>query len=255
MRLATHCRDTWVRRLWAPARMWPPQGSIFLMDSYPCPLEGGPTLLPCARRPPRAARKSVPLAAPQRTRPPGADNGTRDVLCLEHGAPSCPRCRILGWGINRCCRARQEGHAGPEVGPRGPDGRASGRTGPPSASASGPGRWGGGNILLPGRAWPASQALPVSGPSASGLSHLACQAPILICVGTFQPSCAASTGIRPCMPAPHPNLCGCLPTIICCQQGYHTLHASPPSRFLFANSKHLPLPTELANLACNIVGT
>ena len=57
------------------------------------------------------------------------------------------------------------------------------------------------------------------------------------------------------MPAPHPNLCGCLPTIICCQQGYHTLHASPPPTFFGANSKHLPLPTEVANLACNIAGT
>ena len=54
------------------------------------------------------------------------------------------------------------------------------------------------------------------------VSDLAWQPPILICVHTFQPSCAASTGIRPCMPGPHPNLCGCLPTIICCQQGYPT---------------------------------
>ena len=68
------------------------------------------------------------------------------------------------------------------------------------------------------------------------VSDLARQPPILICVGTFPPSCAASTGIRPCMPAPHPNLCGCLPTIICCQQEYHTLHASPPPRFFQAPS-------------------
>ena len=86
-------------------------------------------------------------------------------------------------------------------------------------------------------------------------SDLAWQPPILIYVGTLQTSCATSTGIRPCMPAPHPNLCGCLPTIICCQQGYHTLHASPPPRFFCANSKHLPRPTEVANLACNIAGT
>ena len=63
----------------------------------------------------------------------------------------------------------------------------------------------------------------------ASVSDLACKPAILICVGTFQSSFAASKGIRPCMPAPHPNLCGYLATIMCCQQGYHTLHASPPS--------------------------
>ena len=37
MRLATYCRDTWVRRPWTPARIRPSQGDRFLMDSYPCP--------------------------------------------------------------------------------------------------------------------------------------------------------------------------------------------------------------------------
>ena len=32
MRLATHCRDSWVRRQRAPARMRPPLGDRFLMD-------------------------------------------------------------------------------------------------------------------------------------------------------------------------------------------------------------------------------
>ena len=47
------------------------------------------------------------------------------------------------------------------------------------------------------------------------VSDLACQPTILICVGTFQSSFAASKGITTCMPAPHPNLCGYLPTIMC----------------------------------------
>ena len=63
MRLATHCRDSWVRRLRAPARMRPPLGDRFQMDYFPSPLEGGPPLLPYARRPPRAPPRSVPLAA------------------------------------------------------------------------------------------------------------------------------------------------------------------------------------------------
>ena len=54
MRLATHCWDSWVRRLRAPARMRPPLGNRFLMDYFPRPLEGGAPLLSYARRPLRA---------------------------------------------------------------------------------------------------------------------------------------------------------------------------------------------------------
>ena len=63
MRLATHCRDSWVRRLRAPARMRLPLGDRFLVDYFPRPLEGGPPLLPYASRPPWALPSSVPLAA------------------------------------------------------------------------------------------------------------------------------------------------------------------------------------------------
>ena len=124
MRLATHCRDSQVRRLWAPARMRPSLGDCFLMNDYPRPLEGGLHLVPYAGRPPRAPPKSVPLAAPRRSSGievrAGAGGGTQGLLCLEHGAPSCPRCRSVGWGISRCGRARHEGHADPSAGPRCP---------------------------------------------------------------------------------------------------------------------------------------
>ena len=101
----------------------------------PRPPEGGPPLLPYASRPPRAQPLSVPLAVVQRSRPPGAGSGTRGALCLEHMAPSCPRCKSLEWGISRYCRAGHEGHGGPAVGLR-PDGNASGRVGPPSHPAT-----------------------------------------------------------------------------------------------------------------------
>ena len=120
MCLATHCRDSWVRRLRAPARMRPPLGDRFLMDYFPRPLDGGPPLLPYARRPPRAPPRSVPLAAPQRSRPPRAGSGTQGALCLEHGAPSCARCRSPGCGISHCCRVGHEGHTDPSAGPRCP---------------------------------------------------------------------------------------------------------------------------------------
>ena len=64
MRLAAHCRDSWARRLRAPAHMQPLHIDRFLMDYFSRPLEGGPPLLPYARRPPRAPVRSVPLAAP-----------------------------------------------------------------------------------------------------------------------------------------------------------------------------------------------
>ena len=82
------------------------------------------------------------------------------------------------------------------------------------------------------------------------VSDLACQPPILICVGTFQPSCAASRGITPCMPTPHPNLCGYLVTIMCYQQRYQTLHADPPSKFVWVPSNHHLLPAGVSDLAC-----
>ena len=168
MRLVTHCRDSWVRRLRAPARMRTPLGDRFLMDYFPRPLESPPpSLLLYARRPPRAPPKSVLLAAPQRSRPPGAGSGTQGALCLENGAPSCARCRSLGWGINRCCRAGHDSHTGPSAGPRCPKA-------PPRVA---PGR----QVLVPedrragaaalslwlGRARPSSQALPNSGPPAA----------------------------------------------------------------------------------------
>ena len=55
MRMATHCRDSWVRLLRALARMRPPLGNRFLMDYFTRPLEGGLPLLPHARRSARAA--------------------------------------------------------------------------------------------------------------------------------------------------------------------------------------------------------
>ena len=139
----------------------------FLMDYYPSPLEGGPPLLPYARRPPRAPARGVPLAAPQRSRPPGTGSGTQGALCLQHGAPSCARCRSLGRGISRCCRAGHEGHVG-----------SSGGSGCPIAPPwVAPVR----QVLVPearcagaaavsswlGGARPASQALLDSGPSAT----------------------------------------------------------------------------------------
>ena len=164
MRLAAHCRDSWARRLRAPARMRPQHSDRCLMELFPRPPEGGPPLLPYARRPPRAPASSVPLAAPQRSRPPGAGSGTQGALCLEHGAPSCARCRSLGWGISRCCQAGHAGLSGgsscPVAPPRVAPGRQvlvpeARRAGAPALSS-----W-----LR--RARPASQALPDSGPPAA----------------------------------------------------------------------------------------
>ena len=167
MRLAMHCRDSWVRRLRAPARMRTLLGDRFLMDYFPRPHEGGPPLLPYARRPPRAPPRSVPHTAPQRSRPPGAGSGTQGALCLEHGAPSCARCKSLGWGISRCCRAGHKGHTDPSAGLRCP--RVLPRVAPGRQVLVPKDRRAGAAALSSwlGRARPASQALPASGPPVS----------------------------------------------------------------------------------------
>ena len=165
LRLADHCRNAWIRRLRAPARMRPAAGDRFLADYFPRPLEGGQPLLPYARRPPRMQTASVPLAAPQRHRPPGQGRGTVGAVCMVHNSPSCPRCTKLRWGISRCCSAGHEGHRGAPSDP----------VCPPVPRVA-PGR----RVLLPeekragaaamsawlGRARPASEAVPHPGPDA-----------------------------------------------------------------------------------------
>ena len=144
--------------------MQPQHSDRFLMDYFPRPPDGGSRLLRYARRPPRAPACSVPLAAPQRNRHPGAGSGTQGALCLAHGALSCARCSSLGWGISRCCRSGHVGH-------RGSLGGLSCPVAPPRVA---PGR----QVLVPeaqragaaalssrlGRASPASHALPDLGP-------------------------------------------------------------------------------------------
>ena len=57
---------------------------------------------------------SVPLAAPQRNRPPGGGSGTRAALCMEHKARLRARCKSLWTGINRCYHAGHEGTTTPQ---------------------------------------------------------------------------------------------------------------------------------------------
>ena len=96
MRLATHCRDTWVRRLWTPARVRPSLGDRFLMDYYPRPSEGGPPRLPYASRPPRrhpwASRSWSRNAAAHRER--ATAPGARCAWSTGH--PRAPGARAWG---------------------------------------------------------------------------------------------------------------------------------------------------------------
>ena len=91
MRLATHCRDSWVQRLRAPARMWPPLGDRFLMDYFPRPLEPPPPYSrmpggPHGRRP--EASRSQPHSAAARQ--------GRAVALRARSAWSMGRCRAPG---------------------------------------------------------------------------------------------------------------------------------------------------------------
>ena len=170
VRLATDCRDAWVRRPWAPARMRPPLDDRSLMDYYPRPLEGGPPLLPFARRPPPGAAQERPARGSAAQRPPGAGSGTQSALCLEHGAPSCPGCRSRGWGISRCCRAGHEGHADPSAGPRCPKARPGSHRAA-TCSCPRPGTLGGGAVLLARPGPPHLPSPPSRGPPSVSPVH------------------------------------------------------------------------------------
>ena len=65
MRLATHCRDSWVRPLRAPARMRPQLGDRFLMDYFPRPLEGGGRRFSCMPGGPCAHRAEASRSRPR----------------------------------------------------------------------------------------------------------------------------------------------------------------------------------------------
>ena len=88
MRLAAHCRDSWARRLRAPARMRPQHSDRFLMDCFPRPPEGG---LPCYLMPggPRGPR---PAASPSRPRSAAAPP-VRAAACRARSA----------WSMGRRC--------------------------------------------------------------------------------------------------------------------------------------------------------
>ena len=68
----------------APGQLWPADEPVW--PSWPARQQ---QLM-------RALARSVPLAAPQRSRPPGVGSSTQGALYLEHGAPSCARCKSLG---------------------------------------------------------------------------------------------------------------------------------------------------------------
>ena len=146
MRLATHCRDTWVRRLRTPARIRirPSLGDRFLMDYYPCPPpppEGGAPLLPEARRPPRAPPSSVPLAVPQRSCPPGRAAAPGARCAWSTGPPRAPGAKA--WGHQPLLPRRPRGARRPCGRPAVPGGNASVRARPlgprPARPARGPG--------------------------------------------------------------------------------------------------------------------
>ena len=100
-------------RLRAPARIWPGGAKRFLMAYFPLPPEGGPALLPYARRPRQAHAQGVAQAEEQQPRRQGEGRGSVGARCEEHGSPSCGCCLQLGYGISRCCRAGHAGHRAP----------------------------------------------------------------------------------------------------------------------------------------------
>ena len=163
MRLVTHCRDTWVRRLRASARMQPPLGDRFLMDYYPRPLQGAAaTAIRQEASTGAAQERSARGSAAQ----PPAGGGQRHLGRALPGAWGAivPQVQKPGLGHQPLLPCRTRGACRLRGGAAVPDGPASGRTGPPSASAPGPTRWGGGAILLARPGVPRLPSPPGLGP-------------------------------------------------------------------------------------------
>ena len=93
MRLATQCRDSWVRRMRAPARMQPPLGECFLMDYYPCPRGRATPPAVCLAAPAGAAQeRERPARGPAAQLPAGRGQWHSGRALL--GA----WCTIVPWG-------------------------------------------------------------------------------------------------------------------------------------------------------------
>ena len=92
MRVAAHCRESWARRMRAPARMPPQHSGRFLMDYFPHPLESPtPPLLPCARRPPAGSGPQRPTPGAAAQPPPKWGRRRAGRALLEAwGAVVCP---------------------------------------------------------------------------------------------------------------------------------------------------------------------
>ena len=71
MRLAAHCRDSWVRRVRAPARMRPLLSDCFPMDSFPRPLKGGASSAPVCPEAPAGAGPQRPARGTTALSPSG----------------------------------------------------------------------------------------------------------------------------------------------------------------------------------------
>ena len=91
-------------------------GDRFLMDYYPGP-RGGSATLAVRYEAPTGATLERAARGPAAQSPPGRAHWHPSALCMEHGGPSCARCKSLGWGISRCYRVAHEGQCGPMAGP------------------------------------------------------------------------------------------------------------------------------------------
>ena len=82
-----------------PARIQPGGATHFLVAYFPRPLDSGPALLPCTRRPRRVHAQGVARAVEQPPQRQGEGRGLEGARCEQHRSPSCRCCPVAGLGV------------------------------------------------------------------------------------------------------------------------------------------------------------
>ena len=160
MRLAAHCRDSWARRLRAPARMRPQHGDRFLMDYFPRPPDAPPPPAALCPTAPSGPGPQRPPSGPTTQPPPRGGQwhagramlGTRGAVVRPLQEPGLGRQPLLPGRPHRPRRPLGELEL--------PRGTSPGRAGPPGARPRGPTGRGGGIGLLAGAGPPSFTGPP-----------------------------------------------------------------------------------------------
>ena len=133
MRLATHYRDSWVRRLRAPARMRPPLDDRFLIPYYSTPSGGRAPPPAICQKAPTGAAQERPARCPAAQPPARRGRWHSGRALLGAWGAIVPFVQKPGLGHQLLLPGGTRGAHRPLNGPALSEGPALGRNGPPGA--------------------------------------------------------------------------------------------------------------------------